>query len=516
MTAMSENHTHAQRNHEPVEHTHQHAKGVFGWIAQIFHLHGHEHAPLSADAAFNANQEGIRTIWLALAALAITSVLQIGVVALSNSVALLADTVHNIGDTLNSIPLLIAFYLARRAATRRYTYGFGRAEDIAGILIVVSIAVSAAVVFWESFQKLLNPQPMQNIGWVAAAAVIGFLGNEAVALLQIRTGRRIGSDAMIADGLHARIDGLTSLAVLFAAGGTLIGLPILDPIIGLLIGVAILFITRDAARRIWYRLMDAVDPSMISQIEQYASEVEGVTDVVRLRARWIGHQLFAELTVSVDEQLSLVEGHHIARRIREQVTTALPHLAELNIQIDPAYSHQSDDFEAKLAASNMLPPRYQLSVPSAAPMGAAALKYDAQGNAAWDEIWTDFCDLALAGGPPHRGTLLEPIHPADAIAQPEQYEKVLGELERGIRMVTDLPVMRSTTPGWIGMQCQSEDMALWLLRAITVENVSVRREDNVLYFPAGPDFRLEKEIKNIITVIAKTTHYWKEHMATKA
>ena len=155
---------------------------------------------------------------MALAALTITSLLQVVIVWWSGSVALLADTIHNIGDGLNSVPLLIAFYLARRAATRRYSYGFSRAEDVAGVFIVLSIAFSAGVIFWESIQKLIDPQPLTNLSWVGVAAVVGFLGNEAVALLQIRTGRRIGSAAMVADGLHARTDGLTSLAVLVAAG----------------------------------------------------------------------------------------------------------------------------------------------------------------------------------------------------------------------------------------------------------------------------------------------------------
>lgn len=516
---MSDNHTHSHQGHShdhPHEHNHDHShpKGVLGWIAQVFHLHGHEHTSLNADPAFTSNQEGIRTIWLAIVALGMTTLLQIGIVALSGSVALLADTVHNVGDTLNSIPLLIAFYLARRVATRRYTYGFGRAEDIAGIFIVLSIAVSAGVVFWESFQKLLNPQPMQNIPWVAVAAIIGFIGNEAVALLQIRTGRKIGSDAMIADGLHARIDGLTSLAVLLAAGGTFIGLPILDPIIGLLIGVAILFITRDATIRMWYRLMDAVDPGLVNQIEHYTSEVEGVQQIARLRVRWVGHQLFAEMTIAVDEMLSLVESHQITEQVQTALHKAVPHLSEVVIHVDPAYQYEAADVEAKIAASGILPPRYQNTIPSAAPMGAAALKLDADGNADWNEIWTDFCDLAIAGGPSHRGTLLEPVNPETVLADPEGYERVFRELERGIRMVTGLEVIRSESPGWIGMQCDNQEMALWLLRAIVVENVSVRREDRVLYFPAGPNFRLEKEIKNVITVIAKTTHYWKEHAVT--
>jgi cation diffusion facilitator family transporter len=156
-----------------------------------------------------SHEAGIGTVWLAFVALMMTAALQIVIVAWSGSVALLADTIHNIGDGLNSIPLLIAFYLARRMATRRYTYGFGRAEDVAGIFIVLSIAFSAGVIFWQSIQKLIHPQPITNLGWVAAAAIIGFLGNEAVALLQINVGRKIGSAALVADGLHARTDGLT-------------------------------------------------------------------------------------------------------------------------------------------------------------------------------------------------------------------------------------------------------------------------------------------------------------------
>jgi cation diffusion facilitator family transporter len=486
---------------------------VFGILARIFHLHGHEHQSPNADTAFMSNQEGIRTIWLALLALGITSLLQVGIVMISGSVALLADTAHNIGDTLNSIPLLFAFYLARRAATRRYTYGFGRAEDVAGIIIVLSIAVSAGIVLWESAQKLFNPQPMQNVGLVAAAAIIGFIGNEAVAVLQIRTGRKIGSEAMIADGLHARTDGLTSLAVLVAVVGTLIGLPILDPLIGLLIGVAILFITRDAARRIWYRLMDAVDPSLIRQIEHFTGEVTGVRQVAQVRARWVGHRLLAELRVVADNLNTLAETHALAQNIEQTLRRAIPHLNEVIVQTVPEYEQPATAQDYEALGRDLLPPRYQNRTPSAAPMGAAALKLDAEGNAAWNDIWTDFCDLALAGGPPHRGTLLEPVAPEVVLADAQGYARVLQELERGIRMVTGLEVVQSTSPGWIGMVCDSEEMALWLLRAIIVENVSVRREDAVLYFPAAPHFRLDKEIKNVITVVAKTTHYWREHQA---
>ncbi len=299
------------------------------------HSHSHQHGELVSDQAFVHNQQGIRTVWLALAALTITSLLQIVIVAWSGSVALLADTIHNIGDGLNSVPLLIAFYLARRAATRRYTYGYGKAEDVAGIFIVLSIAVSAGVVFYESIQKFINPEPISNLGWVAAAAIIGFLGNEAVALLQIRTGRKIGSAALVADGLHARTDGLTSLAVLLAAGGTWVGFPILDPIIGILIGIAILFITRDAIVTMWYRLMDAIEPEYMEQAEAVISRQPGVEALCRLRMRWIGHRLQAEVHIAVTPHLTTLESHQIAEQVRHGMFHELSNLSEAVVHVAP-------------------------------------------------------------------------------------------------------------------------------------------------------------------------------------
>ncbi len=318
-------------------HNHHHGNGVWGWISTIFHLHGHshQHGELVSDQAFIDNQEGIRTVWLALAALTITSVLQIIIVAFSGSVALFADTVHNIGDGLNSVPLLIAFYLARWAATRRYTYGFGKAEDVAGIFIVLSIAVSAGVIFYESIQKFINPDPISNLSWVAAAAIIGFLGNEAVALLQIRTGRKIGSAALVADGLHARTDSLTSLAVLLAAGGTWLGFPILDPIIGILIGITILFITKDAIVTMWYRLMDAIEPEYMDQAEAVINIQPGVKEVCRLRMRWMGHRLQAEVHIAVDPHLTTLESHDIAEQVRHELFHELPTLSEAIVHVDP-------------------------------------------------------------------------------------------------------------------------------------------------------------------------------------
>lgn len=498
-------------------HRHSHGGGPLGWLSTLFHWHGHEHqeADLSGDPAF-ATREGIRTVWIALGALAATTLLQVVIFALSGSVALLADTVHNFGDMLNSVPLLIAFHLARKAATRQYTYGFGRAEDVAGVVIVLSIMFSAGYIFRESFGKLLDPEPIEQLPWVAAAAVVGFVGNEAVALLQIHTGNRIGSASLVADGLHARIDGLTSLVVLVAVAGTAFGYPIVDPIVGILIGVAILFIARDATMRVWHRLMDAVDPQVVDQIEQYAGEVHGVDEVVSVRVRWVGHELHGEIELRLSGEPGAAQSQRIVGEVKRLLYSHVRHLRHVTIEVIPASVDALLIERRSVGATSILPPRYQdpNTTVSAAPMAAAALQFDDDGEVAWDRMWTGFCELALAGGAPHRGTLLEPVHEDAIAADPERYEWVLGEIERGIGKVTRLPVVRSTVPGWIGMECTSEDMALWLLRAIVVENVTVRREGTVLWFPAGPHFRLEREIRNVVTVVAKTTHYWQEHVAS--
>ncbi len=345
---------HGPHGHSHRPHGHSHGTGFWGVINTVFHLHGHseQQQQLASDPAL-ATEEGIRTIWWALGALGLTTIIQIVIVLMSGSVALLADTVHNLGDGLNSIPLLIAFYLARRVPTRRYTYGFGKAEDVAGIFIVLSIAFSAGYIFWESFQKLINPTPLTHLGWIAAAAVVGFVGNEAVALLQIRVGRKIGSDAMVADGLHARTDGLTSLAVLIAVIGSWLGYPIVDPIIGILIGIAILFITRDATTTMWYRLMDAINPSVVDRVEQVAAQVAGVQKVHDIRVRWLGHQMQAELHIVVDEDLSTRTSYAVAESVRHDLFHDQPHLTLISVLVEPC-GHSGEDPHAMNAHHDQL------------------------------------------------------------------------------------------------------------------------------------------------------------------
>ncbi|WP_424359966.1 cation diffusion facilitator family transporter [Methanocella sp. MCL-LM] len=310
---------------------------MIGTIAAIFHIggHSHDHGELAGDKALKDNKLGIRTIYLAVALLGLTTILQIVIYLMSGSVALLGDTVHNLGDAVNSIPLLFAFWLASRVANKRYTYGYGRAEDLAGVLIVLSIGFSAFYILYESVLRLFNPVPLDNLVWVAAAAIIGFAGNELAAIIQIRTGKKIGSDAMIANGLHARTDGLTSLAVLVAAIGAFLGYPIVDAIIGILMGIVILFITKDAAKSMWYRLMDAVDPIIVQRAEAIITEHSDVKSVQRLQMRWIGHRLQAEAVIAIDSELNTTQCNEISEHISHHLYHDIPNLAETTIAVVP-------------------------------------------------------------------------------------------------------------------------------------------------------------------------------------
>ncbi|GAA2859688.1 Co/Zn/Cd cation transporter [Microbacterium arabinogalactanolyticum] len=261
--------------------------------------HTHDAAD-SIDDAMEANAAGIRALKVSLILLLITTVLQGAVVAFSGSVALLADTIHNFSDALTAVPLWIAFVLGRRAASRRYTFGFGRAEDLAGLFIVFVVALSAIVAAWQSIERIIHPQPLANLGWVIAAGVIGFLGNEAVAVYRVRVGRRIGSAALVADGVHARTDGFTSLAVVIGGIGVLLGFPLADPIVGLIISVAIFVLLVGTVRSVGRRLLDGVEPELVDRAQHALEHVDGLIDVERLRLRWVGHRLQGDAVVRVE------------------------------------------------------------------------------------------------------------------------------------------------------------------------------------------------------------------------
>jgi cation diffusion facilitator family transporter len=341
-------HADGHSHHGPGDaHEHEHGDGLWSRLQHLVQPHSHDAAD-SVDDALAASDAGIRAVKVSLIGLGVTAVLQLAVALASGSVAVLADTIHNAADASTAIPLWLAFSIGRRPPTRRYTYGYGRAEDLAGVFVLLMIVASAIVAGWESLQKLLEPTPVDHLGWVALAGVLGFLGNEAVAQYRIRVGQRIGSAALVADGYHARTDGLTSLAVVLGALGVWLGFPRADPLVGLLITVAILLILKDAAVQMWRRLMDAVDPDLVTRAETAAAGAEGVQRVSGVRARWIGHAIHAEALIVVDEDVSLAEAHAVAERARHAMLHAVPRLATVTVHVDPC-GHTRRDHHAELA-----------------------------------------------------------------------------------------------------------------------------------------------------------------------
>ncbi|HET8765997.1 MAG TPA: cation diffusion facilitator family transporter [Pedococcus sp.] len=320
---------HDHQHDQDHDHEHDHDHG-HRWVDRVRHAltpHSHDAAD-SLDTALESSARGIRAVKLGLVGLGSTALLQLLVVAVSGSVALLADTIHNFSDALTALPLWVAFLLGRRAATRRYTYGYGRAEDLAGLFVIAMIALSAVVAGWEAVRRLLDPAPVQNLGWVAVAGLLGFLGNEAVAAYRIRVGRAIGSAALVADGHHARTDGLTSLAVLLGAGGVAIGWRWADPAVGLVITVAILLVLRTAAREVFRRLMDGVEPELTASAQAAVTGTDGVRALHRLRLRWVGHEVHADVSVEVDPSLSLAQAHEVARTVEHRLVAAVPRLRD--------------------------------------------------------------------------------------------------------------------------------------------------------------------------------------------
>lgn len=295
-----------------------------------------------------ASAQGMRALWISLAGLGATTVLQAAVVAFTGSVALLGDTLHNAADALTAIPLAVAFLLGRRPPTRRYTYGYGRAEDLAGVAIVLAIAASCLAAGYAAAERLAHPQPVDHLPAVAGAALVGFLGNELVARYRIRIGRRIGSAALVADGMHARTDGFASLAVLLGAAGVALGIPWADPVVGLLITVVISTVLWQTAREVWRRLMDAVDPALVDRAESALAATPGVLAVGDVRLRWIGHSLRAECDVMVDPAATLLQAHQVAVDAEHSLLHALPRLSGALVHADPE-PRPGEDHHAALA-----------------------------------------------------------------------------------------------------------------------------------------------------------------------
>jgi cation diffusion facilitator family transporter len=263
--------------------------------------------------------------------------LQIAVVWLGRSAALLADAIHNLADVFTSVPLWIAFVLARRQADRRFTYGYGRAEDIAGVAVVLFIVASAVFAGYEAAQKWFARTPTTHLGLGMAAALIGAAGNEIVAAYKIRQGRLIGSAALVADGQHSRADALTSLGAFLGILGVFWGFSWADPLMGFLISLTILYIAWEAGREVFPRLMDAIEPAAVEQIEQVAGAIDGVHRVDEVRARWIGHRVRVELAIQVDPGLTVAEAHRIAEEVRHELLHHVARVSDAHVHVNPAW-----------------------------------------------------------------------------------------------------------------------------------------------------------------------------------
>jgi cation diffusion facilitator family transporter len=304
------------------------------------HPHGHSHGAVHAhgviDPEITASTRGLWAVKWSFIALIATALLQLIVVFISGSVALLADTIHNIGDATTAIPLAIAFLFARKRPSARFTFGYGRIEDLAGVAIVLTILASAIVAGYESIQRFLHPQDISHLWAVIAASIVGFAGNEGVAIFRLRVGREIQSAALIADGYHARIDGWTSLAVLFGAVGVWLGYPLADPIVGLVITAAIFAIVIQSGKSIFTRMLDGAEPAVIDEIRHVAGHVPEVVEVTEVRARWLGHRLHAEINIAVNPQMTIAQAHAVATEVRHQLLHRLSYLSLVVIHVDPA------------------------------------------------------------------------------------------------------------------------------------------------------------------------------------
>jgi cation diffusion facilitator family transporter len=330
-------------HHADHPHGHPHPRSVWSrarhGLSEVLVGHSHEGAD-QLDNALEADSEGRRVLLWSLAILGGTAALQGGVVALSGSVALLGDTLHNVADALTALPLLLAFYLARQPATKRYTYGYGRAEDLGGLFVIGMIALSCIVVAAEAIDRLVHPHAVSHLWAVALAAMVGFVGNQVVARYRIRVGRRIGSAALVADGLHARTDAFSSLAVLIGAGAMALGFAWADPVAGLVISVAILGVLRSAVRQVGARLMDAVDPGLVDQATEAVTSVTGISAVRELHIRWIGHTLRAEVDAVVDSDLSVGQAHELAHHAETHLLARVPRLTAATIHTSPTGAHR--------------------------------------------------------------------------------------------------------------------------------------------------------------------------------
>jgi cation diffusion facilitator family transporter len=288
------------------------------------------------DPSLATSEKGLWAVKWSSIVLFAGACFQLGVVFLSGSISLLSDTIHNFGDAGTAVPLGIAFILGRRKANKRFTYGYGKAEDIAGIVVILFMFASAMYALYISIERIFHPQAISHLWVVAVASLVGFVINEGAAIFRIRVGKQIQSQALIADGYHARTDGWSSLAVLFGAIGVWLGFSLADPLVGIIITIVILHTTWNSAKEVFARAIDGVDSDVTEEILHAVNHTPGVKKVSNLRARWIGHTLHTEMTIVVDKTLSLLQTHKIVDEVEANLKSHIPHMSHSTIDVEPS------------------------------------------------------------------------------------------------------------------------------------------------------------------------------------
>jgi len=339
---LHEHQSESQHEHETHTHDHDHDHDEHN---DDEHAHGHEHGKVDAD--LYGNRVGLRAVQISTAGMLLVAAIQFAIAWIGGSAGLFADALHNFGDVFTTIALWIAFVISNRAANQRYTYGYYRAEDLAGIFIVLVIIASAIASGVESIQKLTSGNIPTRIYLSMAAALIGVAGNELLAQYKISVGKRINSVSLIADGHHSRIDGLTSLAAFIGLVGVRLGFPKADPIAGIVITIVIFTVVISTLRSVLQRLLDVVDPHVVPSIVATASAVPGVEEVTDVRARWVGHTLHVVMNIEVDAELTLSKAHAIAEEVRHRLFHDIKGISEVVVHTDP--SSASGDHHQEMA-----------------------------------------------------------------------------------------------------------------------------------------------------------------------
>ncbi len=300
----------------------------------------HHHDPSGSTGT----ARGIQALRFSLWVLGLTAAGQAVVVWLSGSVALLADTIHNLSDALVALPLWFAFSISKRKPTPHYPYGFYRVEDLAGLCVLLAIFASGLWTGWESIQRIIDPKVPQNILLGIVAGLVGGLGNEIVARYRLKVGKEIRSLALMAEGHHARVDALTSLGVVVGLGLVALGFPLADPIVGLIITAFIFSIVFEVGKDIVPRIVGKADADEIEEIRSVAKKIEGVKGVGGIKLQWLGHRCFADVCIAVSPLIAVSEAHRITEGVRHELLHHISALVDVTIHADPHTEESPDPF----------------------------------------------------------------------------------------------------------------------------------------------------------------------------